>query len=526
LIVVFLAACGKPATTPAPVATAVSTLTLTEIASSRVPIATATPVVETSAWFRDAILYEAFPRSFYDSDGDGVGDLKGITAKLDYIQDVGANTLWLTSVFSSTGVSGFDVVDYSIAPALGAKGDLVELIRQAHSRHMRVVMDLPIAYTSNQSPLFKDALGKLKSQYSDWYRWTNAAHTAYEANANLRTLPLLNHKSSAVQTLLFQLAQDWLNIGVDGFHLNDAASVPHEFWKLFRQAVQTARPGAVLFADVWESDPAKLAPYFQDEFDALFDVPVYLALTGSTDRIGGGLLNGSGATANLNSALAATKYYSPTAQLIHLTSAHNTNRIASIVRQDASRARMAAVLAFTLPGALSIYYGDEIGMPGYAGMGTYGDEYRRAPMDWTKSGKGTGAATWFKDASKVIKPNDGVSVEEQQNAQDSLLKVYQMLAARRAGSAALRSTNFQAVASPCQSCYAYMRWDANDFYLVALNLSNQTQSITLDLTKTPIKVTGFGLDLFRGGQVSMPSDGRYTLTIDAWGARVLYWGKR
>jgi glycosidase len=164
-------------------------------------------------------------------------------------------------------------------------------------------------------------------------------------------------------------------------------------------------------------------------------------------------------------------------------------------------------------------------MEGYLGMGALGDDYRRAPMDWYKSGKGTGLPTWFKEANRVIKQNDGVSVEEQQTVQGSLWNVYQTLASHRARHPALSRGNWQALTSACRTCYAYVRWDENDVYLIALNLSGQTQSISLDLSVVPRLVSGAGQDLFQGGQVSLPSSGRYTVTLNAWDARVIYWGK-
>jgi glycosidase len=508
----LLAACTKPTATP-------STAVVIAPTATTAPLTAVTPAEGTSAWFHDAILYEILPRSFYDSNGDGIGDLQGITSKLDYIQALGANAILLTSVLSSTNPSGSDVMDfYTVAPSLGTRDDLAELVRQAHARKMHVVMDLVVAYTSNEFPRFKDAYGKADSTYSDWYQWSNASHTAYKSYGNIRTLPLLNHKSPAVQSFLFQVAQDWLRTGVDGFRLSDATSVPHDFWKTFHQAVKQGSPGIVLIGDVWESDPQKLAPYFQDEFDALSDVPAFYALAGSPDRNGSGLINGRSSPNDLDVALAATTLYSPTAQLIRLAGAHNTNRIASRVGQDAVREQMTAVLELTLPGTPLIYYGDEIGMPGSQGL-------QIAPMDWTKSGKGTGVTAWLKDTAKVVKPNDGISVEEQQNNRDSLWSFYKMLIAQRAEHAALRGSNFQAVPSPCRSCYAYVRWDANDFYLVAFNFSDQVQSVTLDLVKAPRAVAGPGEDLLRGGTVSLPSNGRYTLTMNAWDVRLLHWGK-
>jgi len=516
---VLLAACSKTIVTPAPTVMAPPTPTT-------IPPTPTTSPNESPAWFRDAILYEIVPRSFYDSNDDGVGDLPGITSKLDYIQALGANTLWLTPVFSATSSFGLDVIDYAtLSPGLGTQDDLNNLIRQAHSRKMRVVMDLPVAYTSNEFAYFKDAYNKPASAYSDWYQWTNTAHTAYKSYANLRALPLLNHKNGSVQSYLIQVAQTWLSAGVDGFRVSDAASVPHEFLKLFRQAVKQANSGAVLLGEVWNNDPKKLAPYFHDEFDALFDAPLYYTLAGSAERNGGGLLNGRSTPADLDAALNATTLYTPTAQLIRLAGAHNTNRIASLVGQNAARERMAALLVLTLPGTPLIYYGDEIGMPGSLGSGVSAEEYRRVAMDWTQSGKGAGMVTWFKDAAKVNKPNDNISVEEQQNVKDSLWSFYKMLITQRRDHAVLRDGSFQTVASPCRSCYAYLRWDANDFYLVAINFSDQTQSVTLDLTKTPRNVSGPGEDLTRGGTVSLPSNGRYTLTMEARDARLLHWGK-
>jgi alpha-amylase len=519
LTCVLLAACKSAPTTPAPTVMAEPTPTT-------VPPTPTTSPDESPAWLQDAILYEIVPRSFYDSNGDGIGDLPGITSKLDYIQALGANTLWLTPVFSATDSLGLNVTDYAtIAPGLGTKEDLTNLIREAHNRKMRVVMDLPMAYTSSESVYFKDAYKKPTSPYSDWYQWTNTAHTAYKSYGNVRTLPLLDHKSASVQSYFTQLAQTWLNAGVDGFRVSDADNVPHEFLKLYRQAFKQTNPNAVLLGEIWNSDPKKLAPFFQDEFDALFDVPLFYALAANPDRNGGGMLNGRGSSTDLDAALNVTTLYTSTAGLVRFTGNYDTNRTASLVNQNVERARMAALLVLTLPGTPLIYYGDEIGMPGSLGTGALAEEYRRAPMDWTQSGKGAGVVTWFKNATPVNKPNDNISVEEEQNVKGSLWSFYKMLIAQRKEHAALRSDNFQTVASACRTCYAFLRWDANDFYLMAINFSDQTQSLTLDLAKTPRNVSGAGEDLIREGTMSMPSNGRLTLTMEAREVRIVHWGK-
>jgi len=162
-------------------------------------------------------------------------------------------------------------------------------------------------------------------------------------------------------------------------------------------------------------------------------------------------------------------------------------------------------------------------MPGSLGAGALADAPRRAPMDWTKSGKGAGMT---QDLAKTNKPDDGISVEEQQNAPDSLLSLYRLLVKQRVEHAALRSGAAQPAASECKSCYAYLRWDANDLYLVAFNLSGETQSVTFDLTKPPRAINGPGEDVFRGGVVNLPSNGRYTLTMEPWETRLFHWGKQ
>jgi hypothetical protein len=248
LVIGLLGACGRPAAPPA-----ISTVAIAPTATALAPTPTTRPG-ESPAWFREAIVYEVVPRSFYDSNGDGMGDLRGITARLDYIQLLGANTLWLTPIFSSTSTAGFDVMDfYSLAPGLGTKDDFVELVNQAHSRKLRVVMDLVTAYTSNGFPQFKQSLGKLDSDYSDWYQWTTLHTTCLCQPAHL---PLLNHKNAAAEIPCRSQARtgvtafDWAMRPVCRTNLSRSAGCHRSIERL---------------APKCGPRPAKLAPYFQDE---------------------------------------------------------------------------------------------------------------------------------------------------------------------------------------------------------------------------------------------------------------------
>src|SRR5918912_1371104 len=206
------AATPTPTVTPAPTATVAPTPTLTEARPTRAPTPTAAkPPIQTPAWFNEVVLYEIFPRSFRDSNGDGIGDLKGITQQLDYLKSLGVGALWLTPIFASPSYHGYDTSDYyKINPEFGSEADLIDLVREAHKRNIRILLDYVVGHTSIQHPFFKDAFANPKSKYSDWYRWTNDEHTTYDGFAGLNDLPLLNQQNPDAQKYLLDMAKYWM----------------------------------------------------------------------------------------------------------------------------------------------------------------------------------------------------------------------------------------------------------------------------------------------------------------------------
>ncbi len=450
------------------------------------------PAIKTPAWFNDIVLYEIFPRSFYDTNGDGIGDLKGITAQLDYLKDLGVGALWLTPIFASPSYHGYDTTDYyAINPDLGTEDDLRELVRAAHARNIRVLLDYVVAHTSNQHPFFKDAYGNPNSKYADWYRWRNPERTSYESFASVAEMPTLNHDNPEVQRYLIDVAKYWMKTGIDGYRADYVLNVPHDFWKKLRAELKAVNPDFLLLAEAWTSGRG-IKPYYDDEFDAAFDFPLYGDIEGSQSSVGDSVLLGSRSARALDGTLAAAQVlFPPGAQRVVFLNNHDTNRARSEVNGDLRRAKLGATLLLALPGTPMIYYGEEIGMAGVKGTD---DKPLREPMDWYAVETGQGMTMWHKPADRNNKPTDGISVEEQLGKPGSLLEHYRALVALRNGNPALRTGFWERVETENDKVYAYLRRDSAASFLIVLNFDDAPALLTLDL-----------------GASSLP-DGRYAAT--------------
>jgi glycosidase len=498
-------------------------------------VPTATPLpADTPAWFYDALLYEVFVRSFYDSDGDGVGDLAGVTAQLDYLASLGANAIWLMPIHPSPSYHGYDVTDYfDINPDYGTLDDFRTLVQEAHARDIRVIIDFVINHTSNQAPFFVDAVADPDSEYADWFNWNNEGHTRWEGFAGLDFMPTLNHDSKGVQEFVKEVARFWLDLdgdgdygdGVDGFRCDVAVGPPHRTWKMLRQEVKALNPEALLLGEAWLRNPVDMRNYFNQEFDALFDFPLYHTLAGDHDANGDGLLNGQVRAGLVHGPILSLYHYYAHAQMVRFINNHDTNRAMTDLQGDADKARAAATLLLTLPSTPMIYYGEEIGMRGQKGSGPIYDELRREPMDWHAAEEGAGMTNWFKPSNRNNAPQDGVSVEEQTDDPGSLLNHYRQLIALRHDYAALRAGGYQkaALTGNPDTQAAFWRWDEDALILVVLNLSDTSATTEVDLTQRPLHFAGAVTDLLTGQLLPAPEGDTYTIQLDAWGAQVLRW---
>ncbi|MGB8646905.1 MAG: alpha-amylase family glycosyl hydrolase [Anaerolineae bacterium] len=454
------------------------------------------PAIQTPAWFGDVVLYEIFVRSFNDSNGDGIGDLKGITLKLDYLKELGVGAIWLTPIFASPSYHGYDISDYyQINPDFGTRQDLIDLVQEAHKRNIKVLLDYVVGHTSDQHPFFKDAFGNPTSKYSDYYVWTNAAHTQYDSFAGVKEMPHLNQTNPETAQYLIDMARYWMTVtgngdprqGIDGYRSDYALGVPHEFWKQLRPALKALNPNFVLLAEAWTTGALQIDPYYADEFDATFDFPVYGDIEGNQDQVNDSTLLGVRNPALVDGDLISESVlYPPGAERVVFINNHDTNRVMSEVKGDLARAKLGALFLLTQSGTPMIYYGEEIGMSGVKAPAPDYDKTRREPMDWYAAETGPGMTTWYKPADRNNKPNDGISVQEEQGKPDSLLAFYRQLAVLRNANPALRTGSREAIQQGSSKVYAYLRRDDQTAFVVMLNFDSQPATVTLDLGPTSL----------------------------------------
>ena len=493
-------AAPTPGVVPAPASTPMQ--------PTRSPIPRANPL----AWVQDSTFYLVHVGSFADSNHDGIGDLAGLKDRLDYLndgdpattKDLGIGVLCLLPVFSAGSMHGFDTLDhFAIRPEYGNTDDLSELLDQCHRRGMRVVLEYVMGYVSDQQPFFQHAYNHLPSVYSDWFFWLDYPQTRYRSFTGVATLPLMNSASKGVQEYALRVARYWMDPdrdgdysdGVDGFQCDQAEGLSHAFWQSVFAQCKTLRPDFLLLGQV-PGNALDMAASWKDEFNAALDVRLYTQLAGQKADRSAGILGGTGLPAAIDGAL-----YPGEAISIDYLSKHDTDRVMSLVRADPLRARLAATLLLTLPGAPMVYYGEEIGMSGLRGDSEpFGSEHCREPMDWYASETGPGMPTWFRPPDRNNGPNDGVSVEEETNDPASLLNHYRQLIHLRATLGVLRSGTYERVKLAQDRPYvlAYLRQDAKARLLVVLNFDVREIEVELDLKASTLPGTDWSVsDLLR-----------------------------
>lgn len=371
--------------------------------------------VDTPGWVRDAVFYQIFPDRFASSQrvpkpgaledwdapptnhGFKGGDLLGVVERLDYLQDLGVTAIYMTPIFQSASNHRYHTYDYlHVDPLLGGDGALRELLDSAHGRGMRVVLDGVFNHTGRGFWQFHHIVENGgASPYRDWFHLDpevregrrelltyppgvvgDEAMLGYRAWWGLPALPKLNTDHPDVREFLLSVAEHWLRFGIDGWRLDVPAEIDDAaFWAAFRQRCRAIRPDAYLVGEIWSVAPDWVGP---ERFDALMDYPLAEAILG---YVGGTSLdmavvqghreyrrwlrplNGAGFAARLVELLGV---YDPdvVAVQLNLLGSHDTPRPLTVFSGDRAAMRMATLLQCTLPGAPSVYYGDEIGLTG------------------------------------------------------------------------------------------------------------------------------------------------------------------
>jgi oligo-1,6-glucosidase/alpha-glucosidase len=367
-------------------------------------------MTEDKQWWQKTTIYQIYPRSFKDSNGDGIGDIRGIISKLDYIQKIGFETMWISPFFSSPQLDwGYDVSDYlNIAPEYGSHSDVEELIQEVHLRGMRVLFDLVLNHTSDQHPWFQESRSSITNPKRDWYIWRDGRGTRppnnwtsitggsgwnYDPNTNqwyyasfLPFQPDLNYHNPEVVNAIFEVARFWLDKGVDGFRLdifhclykdkyfrNNPRSfqlIPKDFTAGFFQRWQynLNQPETAQFAqylrkliDSYSPKRVLLGEVFADERT----IKEYLGR--DNDRLNlnfqWGLMDVQPNAGFLKSIIEQyeSQYPEPFSP-VYVYGNHDSMRLMAKLSGDDQTAALLALFQFTARGVPVTYYGEEIGM--------------------------------------------------------------------------------------------------------------------------------------------------------------------
>ncbi|HEY8489296.1 MAG TPA: maltose alpha-D-glucosyltransferase [Thermaerobacter sp.] len=532
-------------------------------------------------WYKDAVIYELHVRTFADGNGDGIGDFRGLTAKLDYLQELGVTALWLLPFYPSPlADDGYDIADYTaVHPAYGTLAEFRRFLNEAHRRGIRVIADLVLNHTSRQHRWFQRARrARPGSRWRDFYVWSDTADRyrgvrvifpdfeegnwtwdpvagAYYWHRFYAHQPDLNYANPLVRRAMLRVVDFWLRLGVDGFRLDavsylfeaegtSCAGLPetHAFVRELRAHVEARYGERVLLAEANEP-PAELARYLQgDECHMAFHFPLmprlFLALAREEAAPIWQVLRDEPAIApacqwalflrnhdelslemvSPEEREALLDAYAPDPQA--RVNLGIRRRLAPLLGNDRRRLELAYGLLFSLPGTPVIYYGDEIGM----GDNIYLPDRHavRTPMQWS-GGRNAGFSTANPQrlcAPVVVDPAyhyEAVNVEAQLASPDSWLNWVRRLIAVRKGLPAFGRGSFEPVAADNRHVLAFVRRYGGQAVLVVANLARSVQGVRLDLAAHRGAVP---VDAFGGSSLPPIGAEPYFLTLGPHG---FYW---
>jgi alpha-glucosidase len=484
-------------------------------------------------WWRDGIFYQIYPRSYQDSNGDGVGDIKGIIERLPYVSALGVDAIWLSPIFPSPMADfGYDISDYvGIDSLFGAMADFDALVSAAHAADLKIILDLVPNHTSDQHPWFVESRSSRENPKRDWYLWRDprpdgsapnnwmsefggsawaldAATGQYYYHAFLAQQPDLNWRNGEVRAAIYDVMRFWLRRGVDGFRVD-------VIWHLIKDeqfrdnppnpGFRTNRPPHESLLPRYTADQAEVQDVIAemrgviDEFDDRVLIgEIYLPFERLVAYYGKDL---AGAHLPFNFALLSAPWNARVIEKIiaeyevalprgawpnWVLGNHDRPRVAS--RVGRVQARVAAMLLLTLRGTPTLYYGDEIGMHQVAiapdqardpfeknvpGIGV-GRDGCRTPMQWDAS-----PHAGFSTAQPWLPlPDDHVHENAANLAADkqSILCLYRALISLRKQTPALVSGAYVPIAADGE-LLLYKRQDDEGSLLIALNLGAEPLSV-------------------------------------------------
>jgi maltose alpha-D-glucosyltransferase/alpha-amylase len=510
------------------------------------PIEEVSPVADPH-WYKRAVFYEVQVRGFADANGDGTGDLRGVAQKMDYLEWLGVDCIWLLPIYESPlRDGGYDIADYfTVLPEFGDLGDFVLLMDEAHRRGIRVIVDLVMNHTSDQHPWFQASRSDPEGPYGDFYVWSDTdegypdarvifvdtetsnwtwdpVRQQYYWHRFFSHQPDLNYDNPAVQEAMIEVLRFWLDLGLDGFRLDavpylferegtNCENLPetHAYLKRVRKEVDSLYPDKVLLAEAnqW---PADVVQYFGDgdECHMAFHFPVmpriFMAvrreqrypiseIMAQTPEIpdncqwGIFLRNHDELTLEMVTDEERDYMYAEYAQDPRMKANIGIRRrLAPLLDNSRDQMELFTALLFSLPGSPVLYYGDEIGMGDNIYLGDR--DGVRTPMQWSPD-RNAGFSTC--DPQRLYLPvimdplygYQSLNVEAQMRGNNSLLHWTRRLMAIRRRHPTFGLGSYEELGSSNPSVLAFVREFGDDFVLCVNNLSRFAQPVELDLRR-------------------------------------------
>ncbi|HEX8598013.1 MAG TPA: maltose alpha-D-glucosyltransferase [Chloroflexia bacterium] len=498
-------------------------------------------------WYKDAIIYELHVKAFYDSNGDGIGDFNGLTEKLDYLQDLGIDTIWLLPFFKSPlRDDGYDIADYyQVHPNYGTVADFKRFLKEAHRRNLRVLADLVMNHTSDQNAWFQEARSSTDPKKRNWYVWSDTIHKyeqariiftdtersnwtwdetakAYFWHRFFSHQPDLNFDNPTVRREMLRVIKFWMDMGLDGFRADavpylferegtNCENLPetHEYLKEVRRFMDEHYEGKVLLAEAnqW---PADLLPYFGngDEFHMSFNFPLMPRIFMSLRREerwpiieiisqlpkipdicqwGIFLRNHDELTLEMVTDEERDYMYHEYAKDPRMKiNIGIRRRLAPLMDNGRRQIELLNNLLFTLPGTPVLYYGDELGMGDNIFLGDR--DGVRTPMQWTPDrnagfSKADPARLYSPVITDPVYGYQSINVEAQERTQTSFLRWMRRMIHVRKKYPVFGRGDITFLNPANPKVLAFIRHHEDVDVLCVSNLSRFAQPVELDLAQ-------------------------------------------
>ena len=502
---------------------------------------------EDNLWYKDAVIYQLHVRTFCDSNGDGIGDFVGLTQRLDYLQELGTNTIWLLPFYPSPlRDDGYDIADYTtVHPSYGTLDDFKAFLTAAHNRGLRVVIEMVMNHTSDQHPWFQEARSSRDNPKRDWYVWSDTdtkyqgvriifidtelsnwtwdpVSKSYYWHRFFYHQPDLNFDNPEVFEAMWEITKFWLDMGVDGFRLDavpylveregtSCENLPetHAIIKEIRKRLDQFYPGRMLLAEAnqW---PADVRAYFGDgdEFHTAFHFPLmprmFMAVKLEDRKPIIEILDQTPPIpANCQWCIFLRNHDELTLEMVtdierdYMYDEYATDktmrinlgirrRLAPMMENDRRRIELLNGLLMSMPGTPIIYYGDEIGMGDNIYLGDRNGV--RTPMQWNG---GTNAGFSFADPERLYSPlisnsvygYQVVNVDSQRRFSHSLLSWMKALIKTRNSYRVFSRGTMEFLRPSNHRVLAYIRELGNEKILVVNNLASSAQAVELDMQR-------------------------------------------